>query len=1202
MTSLGSDASLKHFRVLRHWLKGAFLLVICVVLFPHQSLKAQNATGRILGNVTDTQGAAIPAAQVTVTNVETGVSSNAVTDDRGAYRVDDLPIGNYTVTVTFSGFTKITTNAEPLNINQSLLINVQMHIGAVSQSVEVSANAAQVETQVPTVGGLVTGDTVQNLPLNGRDTLSLAITQPGVVPTPGVGGTAGSGDFSIAGGRPDSVLYLLNGGINNSVTSGTAVFDANPDTVAEFRVLENNYTAEYGHSAGGVVSEETKSGTNNWHGSAFDYLRNTDFDANTFFNNEQPALGLPVIPRPNLKRNQFGGTVGGPVVKNKLFFFFGYEGQRQTQTETGQLVDVYTPAELAGNFSQASNGAPDPNVVSFLQANPYFQPNAALAAQAIIAPSSIDPVAQAYIAAGLIPSTPTGIIVPTASFKNNFDQYTGRVDYYISTKDRLSLVVGRQNAPTTSPLGVDGDSFNSGTADVPGYGSQTTNWDTFANLAWTRTISASKLNVFRATLERLSYTGAPTSAPPSGAKLGVNINSDDYFAPQDISWDTAGLQIGFNPNIPDKKADTTFGFSDIFTWIHGRNTWNFGASFTDVRERSTYTYQTNGAFEFDGGGTSVGSSNDLADFLMGLPDYFYESAKGVNGEYQHEYSAFGEDAWQVTPHLTLTMGIRYEYYSPETDPAGASFDYIPGLTSQRFTNAPPGLVVPGDPGAPKGWYFPDHLDWAPRFGFAWDVTGDGKTSLRGGAGVFYDSLNGWMADWDDDVPPFWGSSFIEYFAPGTTGGVNSGFTGAAGIMPNPFAASAIYSTPTGDPFPSTPPPKNLSFINEGYVPFNQSVYFVDPHLRTPYIYQYNLTLQRQLAPSLMAEIGYIGNISKHGITWADENPIVPSTTTCSATDPSGNCTALFGERIDNVRLGAAGTAACGGDCYSPMTTFDNLVNGNYNALVASLTKQTGNVRHFGSTFFTASFTWSHSLDNGSEWDSRNATADIHFPAASPNAEYGNSDIDSPYRFVLSGGWTLPFDQWWTNGPKRLIDGWTLYPILSMQSGSPIDMSVYSSGDPQNGPGPSGYGDRNAERPDRLTSNIQTFNPRRVQTITDAEGNTITGNFYFNPADFGLDPCIVSSSYDTCPLGFYGTYRRNSIIGPGWTNLDLSLAKKIPLTESVSLTFRAEAFNIFNHAEFQNPPASATRLSSSTFGVISSTLPQRILQLALRLDF
>jgi Carboxypeptidase regulatory-like domain len=1179
MIRFGMDAGLESDRVLpRQWLERACVLLAFVLLFACRPLQAQTANGQILGTVTDAQGAAIPQAQVTVTNVGTGVAWNAVTDSHGAYHVNDLPIGNYSVTVTFPGFTKTVTGAESLNINQSLLINVQMNVGAVTQSVEVSANAAQVETQVPTVGGTVTGAPIQSLPLNGRNTLSLALTQPGVVPTP-ENGQSQAVSFSIAGGRADSVLYLMDGGINNNVTGGTVVFNPNPDTVAEFRILENNYTAEYGHSAGGVVSVVTKSGTNQWHGSAFDYLRNTDLDANLFFNKEQPALGNPFLPRPILNRNQFGGTFGGPVLKNRLFFFFGYQGQRQTATQSGQLITVYTPAELTGDFSGA-----DPTdqaaVANFLTSYPYYQPNHALALQGIIDPTKIDPVAQAYIAAGLIPSTATGTLQPTGNPTDNANQYTGRLDFYPSTKDRLSATVGYNKETTSSPLTFTGPSYDNGSADVPGFGSSSPVTNDSFNLAWTRTISPTTLNEARFVVERYYSTSTPTSHPPSGSTLGVVINSDDYFGPPQLSFDDSGLQIGFNPNVPRLKADTTFAYSDMFSWVHGNHTLKFGASWTAVRERSTYTYQTNGAFEFGGSETGIGSGDDLADFLLGVPDYFYEYSKGVNGEQQKQTTAFAEDTWQVRPHLTLTFGLRYEYYSPETDPAGASFDFIKGLQSQRFSNAPPGLVVPGDPGAPKGWYFPDYLDWAPRFGFAWDPTGDGKTSLRGGAGVFYDSLNGWMADWNDDVQPFWPGAYLFY---DTT---NIPSSGPATIMEDPYGNAGIT-----DPFPTTPPPVNLDFAGLGYLPFGYGVFFVNPHLRTPYIYQYNLSLQRQVARNLMAEIGYVGSSTHHEITWADENPIDPASIVCSG----GSCS---GQRVLNEELGISpAEVANGTNGYAPLTYFDGLVHGSYNALVASLTLQSEKVPHFGSTFFTMSYTWSHNLDNGSEWNSPNPTASIYFPSASPNALYGNSDINLAQRFVLSGGWTLPFDEWWSNGPKRLTGGWTLYPILEVQTGSPIDMSIYGSSLPQSSPGPSGYGDRNAVRPDVLTSGYQTFNPRQIQTLTSGTGNTITGNFFFNPGAFAPDPCIAAN---TCPVGFYGTYRRNSLMGPGLTNLDLALEKTFPLFENVHLAFRAEAFNLFNHAEFENP--GSTRVTSGTFGVISQTLQPRILQGALRLDF
>jgi len=1156
------------------------LATLALLLLAASLLRAQNANGRIFGTITDTQGLGVPGANVTITNVGTGVNWTSVSGSDGSYHVDDLPIGNYTVTAEHSGFIKTVTASESLEINQSLMIPVQLKVGEVTETVTVNANASQVETEVPTIGGTVTGAPVESLPLNGRNTLTLALTQPGVVPTPGA--ATSSSSFSISGGRPDSVLYLFDGGINNSVTGNDVVFNPNPDTVAEFRILENNYTAEYGHSAGGVVSVVSKSGTNQFHGSAFDYLRNTDLDANTFFNKEQPALGNgPVLPRSILRRNQFGGTVGGPIYKDKIFFFFGYQGQRQTQTETGEAITVYTPAELAGDFSQADNGSADSNVATFLQHYPYFQPDGAQAQYAVIDPSRIDPVAQAYIKAGLIPTSPSGTLQPTGNPTANDDQYTGRLDYYASSKDRIAASVGHDKATSLSPF-----SFSGGSPDVPGYGSSSPTVNSFLNLSWTRTFSANTLNEARAVAERYYSTSLAAGNPPSGSTLGVEINSDDYFAPPELAFDDSGLQTGYNPNVPRLKADTTLSFSDMLTRVQGHNTWKFGASIAYVRERSTYTYQTNGQFEFAGSETDIGSGNDLADFLLGLPDYFYEYSKGVNGEEQKQWAAFAEDQWQVTPKLTLTMGLRYEYYSPETDPSGQTFSFIKGLQSQRFVNAPPGLVVPGDPGAPKGWYFPDYLDWAPRFGFAWDPKGDGRTSIRGGAGVFYDSLNGWMADWDDDVQPWWPGANLTYSFSEIPA------DGPAGIMEQPYQTACVNlqadgSCPgpygSGDPFPTKPPPRNLDFAAEGYLPFGTGIYFVNPHLRTPYIYQYNFSIQRQLAPNLMAEVGYVGSLTHHEITWTDENPIVPST--CS----SGTC-----QRLVNEELGLNPSS----DGYAAMIYFDGLIHGNYNALEVSLTKRNGKIHNFGSTFFTLGDTWSHNLDNGSEWNSPNSTSEVYFPFADRNAEYGNADINLGNRVVFSGGWTLPFDDWWANAPKRLTSGWTLSPFLTWQEGSPIDMSVYSAGYiPESDPGPSGYGDREDVRPDELVSPVKTYDPRKIETIESGAGKSITGNFYFSPADFALDPCVGAG---TCPLGFYGTYRRNSLSGPGYANLDLALEKDVPITESKKLGFRVEAFNLFNHAEFVNP--GSTRVSSGTFGVISKTLDPRIMQAALRFTF
>jgi outer membrane receptor protein involved in Fe transport len=1117
------------------------------------SLRAQDVTGKITGIVTDASGAVVPNASVTVTNSATNISKQVSTNNSGFYQALQLPIGLYRVTVEAPGFEKTTIDSKTaLQINETLRIDVTLNLGKVSSAITVESAASQVETENSTIGATVTGQAIFELPLNGRDTLDLLKTQPGVTPT-NTDSTA-AGNYSIGGMRTDSVTYLLDGGLNNDLLSNGVVADPNPDAVAEFRVLQNNYSAEYGRNAGGIVSVVTKSGTNQFHGTAFDYLRNNYFDANSFFNNQQ---NLPV---PVLKRNQFGGTIGGPIVKNKLFFFFSYEGQRQTSLDVSPgKVTAFTPAEANGDFSQSSGA---PLVAAFLQNNPYYQSNPVLAAQGIIDPTKIDPVAKAYFANNLLPVSASGFVFPQATATNKFDEYLGKFDYNLTSRDTITGTFTSRDNPLLYPFGFNG--VNNASAppyNITGFPVSYSTTTYFGSVAYTHTFTPTLLNEFRVTAQRLLNNQAvPTTKNPTATQLGMNLPSDDPTGPPVLDFVGSNIVTGPSYQGPTVEANNTYAFYDNVSWTKGPHSLKFGFFFSPYQNNTVYDYIINGYYYFYGPSTSVGSGLDLADFLMGNPDEYTQYPKAPSNIRSKQYAGYAQDSWHVSKRFTVNLGLRYEYAEPKYDTQGRTFSFIPGLQSQVFPNAPPGLVFPGDPGAPRGSNFPDKNNFGPRFGFAWDVFGNAKTSIRGGFGMFYDILKGEDNLQFNGQPPFFAAADIY---PVTYSG--SGPTG----LQDPFASAGVTN-----PFPSKPPSKNINFADAGYLPYGGgSLYLVDPNLKTPYVFQYNLSIQQQLPSNTMLELGYIG-YSAHGLTsLVDINPY-----------PIGQTTRLLGPD------------------YSFLEEFQNISRANYNSLQVNLTRRFSNSL-LGSTFFTLGYTYGHEIDNVSGFRQRNSIV----PAYAHELFRASGDTDVRSTFVVSGGWDLPFDKLWERGPKLLTRGWSLYPILTFRTGFPLD--VLANLNTTNADlAPSGAGDGLLAHADLVGNTVSTLNPKTGQTLANPNNsNSVSyGNYWFNPAALSNarltsldlltatgDPAGITNSFP------YGTLPRNAIRGPSQTNLDLSISKHFIIREGMDLELRGDAFNVMNHTQFQNPD---TTITSTTFGQISTTFDPRILQLALHLRF
>ncbi len=1266
-------------------------LICCTILF------AQSTGGRILGRVSDSSGAVLAGVTVTATNEATGVSRTAVTNDSGDYVLVSVQPATYTIQYELTGFKQNVQKGITVNVNQVVTLNSTLQIGGAQEVVEVTSEAPQVDTTSTQLGAVINNRSVNELPLNSRDTYQFLQLQPGVQAQLGNGngslfyGSQDVGSVSVNGGRTRSNNFSVNGGDANDQFVNSPTVEPTPDSVEEFRVITNTFDAEYGRNSGSVVNVITKSGTNSFHGNIYEYFRNTVLDARNYFD-------LP-NQTPQWNQNQFGGTFGGPVKKDRSFFFVSYEGRRVRQALTGQAVAVPTGTpsltspngEFGGDFSGvggfpvgASGGISNSFVASVLNGRAgctnaiTSAPINGMAPAAGVPWSSIFPtgvipgVCQDPVAANLlnrfVPGANVGgnnVSVPVST--DNADQFTVRFDHKINSRQNLSVYYYFNDGRQLQPF----DQFEAAGANVPGFGNYNNGRFQQWNLSHTWTVSSTVVNEARFTYMRegqLGFltpqsTGAVTSScsgtvAPQYCFTGTSDSSaiTSQYGTSPKLGITPGLPAGltgvpyinisggavfgnnFEGQLP--QVGNSFQWSDNLTWVKGNHTFKFGTDLRRARFDQYYYFDVNGEFTFNSTGPNAilpGDGDNYAAFLLGLTDTYTQGSGQREDIRGTSVYPFAQDSWKIKPNLTLNYGLRWELDTPLTDISGHVETFRPGQNSTVYpctistsasyweglgvTNptcantgvTPTGLVVPGDPGVPAGLTSTYYKAFAPRVGIAYSPNfsngflgklfgENGATSIRAGWGLFYNPIEELVLAQFGAEPPFGGSSSL-----------------FDTMFNTPFVYQAGGPTPAPNPFngiitPKPGQPVDLSFFRPIllYGEFQ-------PHLRTQYTAQYNLTIQRQLTKDMMLQLGYVGSQGHRLLASHDINPSNPQTcvdmitlynmnpnnvtsfgtpTQCgpflqdtqwSVTVPSGfqfhmpngQVVTGTGQPLQFVGLRPYSSPTCnpvtGAGCpvdgipvFSDIFAEDTIASSAYNAFEAMVEK-----RFSHGLQFQASYTLSKSLDDGSTFEE---TLDPF----NPRRSRGLSLFNSKQRFVISYDWELPIRKH-EGAMGRLVNDWAVSGITQFQSGFPIRLdteddteliaSVFFLG---------------TEAPS-LVAPFQKLNPKT------------NGNFWFNPNDFATAATNPNNA-QVPPLGqFNNGTPRSLCCGPGLQDWDFAVHKKISVTENVYFQFRAEMFNIFNHTNFFNPDGHFSD-GPTEFGRITQAQDPRLVQFALKLYY
>ena len=1136
-------------------------LLFLLLVSPRAAFGDVNA--RIQGTVTDPSGAVIPDVNITVTNVATGVSRKVISSPGGSFVALNLPApGVYTVTAEKGGFKTFTALQIPLSLNQVYVLKIKMELGAVTQQVTVKGDVAQVQTTTIQMGATLTGSAIVNLPLNGRNWVTLQRTLPGVVASIDF-----SSNFSTNGGRSQDNGYMINGNDANDLPLNTPLIIPSPDAIAEVRMITSTLNPEYGRNSGAILNAVTKSGSNAFHGDAFEFYRDPFLNARNFF-----------LPEHDLfHQNQFGGTLGGPIWKNHTFFFFSYEGTRNRRPIpsgrgfAGGTTTVFTAAQRNGVFpdlatSQGVSAAPligeDGNTY------PAGTAYSTLFPTGNIPSADLSPVATGLVSKYMpLPNLGATEFSWNPIETNSVNQYISRIDQHFGMNDSMFGYWFYEGGSTISD-----ESFYGGS--LPGFGETDSSKTNNMNLNWTHIFSGNMLNEARIGYNRLNYPSVyPTKVvqPSDAGFTGIKPQLPEGAGVPCIDitgYESGACAFGFSYNGPQPRIDQTYEVTDNFSWVKGHHTMKFGFDMRRSAVENPFGFVNNGYFDFSApAGFPFTTGNPAADFLLGASDFYEQTSGGFIDARTQAYYAYAQDEWKARHNLTITYGLGWQINTPINDiyNGGVAINaFRPGQQSTVYPTAPTGLVFPGDKGITTSGYRTHYNDFAPRIGFAWSPGDSGKTSIRAGFGIYYNQVEEELTLNNLSAPPF---SLTDY-------GVS---LSTVPNLANPYA-SADGSLVLPNAFPFTPPqPGNTNVDFSQFYPMALNV--INPDFRTPSAYNFNFNIERELPGQAILTVAYVGRQGRHLETRYELNPggQAPGVDPACAAIPGCNAYYL-GYYYPDVHFP-----------YDP-TVFGSIgqqatdANSNYNSLQITLNKHTTH----GLTFLTT-YTWSHSLDTTSSFENVGG-----FSALNPfnrNSSYGDSSYDARQVFVASYTYDIPSIRRFSAFnviPSRITDGWRISGYTTFQGGFPIGLSDSSNGSMICFSSVSFYG-----CPDRpnVVGPVTTADPRTssyINTTQNPNNTTPQDHYFFNPNSFASET-----------PGIIGNAGRNFFHGPGINNTDVGLYKVTKITESSAVELRFEFFNVFNHTQFLNPSGD---VASVNFGRVLSARDPRIIQLAAKFTF